>query len=263
MSPRTLHRHWSRRLEALQSRIAELYGACRASGGVESIHDLRVAIRRARLYAHVGRPLLRKKSVRQFNAWAQLINGWLGPIRDCDVCLNWLASYADSLEMIQAVHERRAGLWQQAFQALHSKQRARPVVLQFRNHHKEHLRELEGRFEQLSCRVTASVVDGISRADAMDPADLHRLRRHLRRWRYLRELGLSAQAQRTDAGLAWLNQVQDVLGESQNLQMTMELLSELLTPAKQAKSIRRARAGQLRWIGKARRLLKRLPKQLV
>ena len=263
MSPKTLHRRWSRRLELLQSRIERLYKGCRAAGDVESIHDLRVSIRRARLYAHVGRPLLRKGTVRQFDKWGRLINRWLGPIRDCDVCLNWLASHAHSLEIIQVVHEERARLWRLASQALHGKQYVKPVELRFHKQNKDHAEKLRERFDGLSRKVADRVIVGAAQAGAMNASELHRLRRHLRRWRYLRELSLSQRAQRTDVGLARLNKVQDALGESQNLQTTVQLLSELLGQAQQTKWIRRAHGDQLMWAAKIRRLLKRLPMEMV
>jgi hypothetical protein len=66
MSPKELHRRWHRRLVALEADIRTLFEECRSTGGAGTIHDLRVTIRRARMYARVGRPLLRKASLKRF-----------------------------------------------------------------------------------------------------------------------------------------------------------------------------------------------------
>lgn len=259
MSPKQLHRRWHRRLTALEERIGLLFSECRSTGSAEAIHDLRVAIRRARLYAQIGRPLLRKETAKQFDAWAKNINKLLGPVRDCDVCLNWLAGCTGATEAIQLVHEERVRLWRRAFVGLNRRKSDLSGGTQFRKSDKGHWQKLMARYSNELEQIREAVASAMPRLERMAPTELHDLRRLLRRWRYLRELGLPRRAHPQDRVLGWLVRVQDALGESQNLQMAVTLLQRHPEWHQRERFTQRARTEQARWIARARLGLLRMP----
>lgn len=263
MSPKVLHRRWHRRLVALEERIGLLFKECRSAGGADTIHDLRVAIRRARLYAQIGRPLLQKQPASRFNDWARTINKLLGPVRDCDVCLNWLAAWPEATDAVQLVHDERVRLWRRAFVALSRRKSDLAGGMRFRKSEKAHLQKLMARYSRELEQIREVVADAVPRLEQMAPPELHDLRRRLRRWRYLRELGLPRRAHQWDRVLGWLVRVQDALGESQNLQMAMSLLQKHPEWPQRERFTDRARAEQARWITRARRGLQRMPPESV
>lgn len=258
MARSDLYRRWRRRLLVLQAKIAGLLEECRATGSEECIHDLRVAIRRARLYAQVGRALLRKDTVKRFDLWGRALNKRIGPVRDCDVCLNWLASVPQSTDAIELIHEERVRLWDRASKKLPPGRFANQGAAVFRKRGKDLERKLDSRYRRALKAITSAVENAVPRARQMSSQELHDLRRVLRRWRYLRELGLPARTQRRDPGLSWLNSAQDALGEAQNLQMSMELVRKILPASTQDRLIARALSQQARWITRARREVARL-----
>lgn len=259
MSPKELHRRWHRRLVALEEGIRTLFEECRATGGTETIHDLRVAIRRARLYAHLGRPLLRKSSLRRFDDWARTTNDLLGPVRDCDVCMNWLATRPGSLDAVELIYHERVRLWGLAVIALNRRKSDFRGGMVFRKNEKGAAQKLWSRQRKELKRIMDSLNGAASRTHRMKPEELHDLRRRLRRWRYLRELSLPKRVHPTDPLLTWLVKVQDALGESQNLQMAVALFQKHSEWQKGAHYIIRARSEQTRWIARARKKLSKMP----
>lgn len=259
MSPKQLHRRWQQRLIALDDRVRSLFKVCCGTGGAEAIHDLRVAIRRERQYARLGRRLLRKGSVKRMDAWGRTINELLGPIRDCDVCLNWLAGLHGATEVVQRVHEERDRLWRNAAWVLNSRRCAPPPSMKFRRHGKDRERKLSVRLSRELGTAAATVLQIRPRSTRMTPAQWHDLRRIIRRWRYLRELALPARRHAKDPLLVWLNHMQDALGESQNLEMAIGLLDALLDQEPHLKFLQRARREQIRWIARAKKALGQVP----
>ena len=84
------YRRWKRRFLAGVARVENLLGQCLRNGEPDIVHDLRVALRRTRLLALVGTPVLGKVSARDFRQWALKLATALGPVRDYDVTLEWL-----------------------------------------------------------------------------------------------------------------------------------------------------------------------------
>jgi len=259
MSHKELHRRWHRRLAALEKEIRTLFEECRTAGGAETIHDLRVAIRRARLYAQLGRPLLRKGSLKRFDAWARMINELLGPVRDCDVCMAWLVPCPDSLEAVLLIYDERVRLWSLAAGVLKRRKSDLSGGMRFRKNEKNPAQKLSDQYHKELRKLRNSVMEEVPRTGQMRPEALHDLRRRLRRWRYLRELSLSRRAQPTDPVLVWLVKVQDALGESQNLQMAMSLLQKHSEWEPGRRFVDRARTEQARWITRARKALLKMP----
>jgi CHAD domain-containing protein len=259
MSQKELHRRWCRRLAALQKTIGTLFEECRNTGGAETIHDLRVAIRRARLYAQVGRPLLRKGALKRIDTWARMVNDLVGPVRDCDVCMAWLAARSDSLEAIQLIHAERVRLWEVAVSVLKRRKSDQRGGMVPRKNEKDAPQKLGQRYRKELKRITGTVVDAVPHTARMQADELHDLRRGLRRWRYLRELSLSRRAQSTDPLLIWLVKVQDALGESQNLQMAIALFQKHSEWQDGPRFVDRARSEQRGWIERARQELLKMP----
>lgn len=262
MSPREFHRGWCRRLVALEKSIGTLFEECRKTGGAETIHDLRVSIRRARLYANLGRPLLRKGSLKRFDIWARRVNDLVGPVRDCDVCMAWLAARSDSLEAIELIYAERVRLWSVAAAVLNRRKSDLRGGMILRKHEKEPAQKLEQRFRRELEQLSQTVVDALPCTGRMEPAELHDLRRTLRRWRYLLELSLSKRAHSIDPVLIWLVKVQDALGESQNLQMAIALFQNHSEWQEGSRFVDRARREQCRWIARARKDLSQMPHEM-
>lgn len=259
MSHKELHRRWCRRVVALEKTIGTLFEECRKTGGAETIHDLRVAIRRARLYAHVGRPLLRKGPLKRFDTWARMVNDLVGPVRDCDVCMAWLAARSDSLDAIELIHAERVRLWGMAVSVLERRKSDLRGGMVLRRNEKDPAQKLGQRYRKELKRISGVVVDAVPRTGRMKPEELHGLRRELRRWRYLRELGLAKRAQSRDPMLTWLVKVQDALGESQNLQMAIALFQKHSEWQEGSRFAERARGEQRGWITRAKKDLSRMP----
>lgn len=262
MSSTELHRCWRRRLVALEVKVTQLFGECRSTGRAETIHDLRVTIRRARLYAQLGRPLLRKGSAKQLDAWGRAVNKLLGPVRDCDVCMNWLAGWPGTTDAIQWLYQERLRLWRQAFVVLNRRKSTVCSELVFRSRDKELAQKLGTRYRKEVVKLSNAVSDAVPCVGEITPSKLHDLRCRLRRWRYLRELSLSKRKHRHDPGLLWLIKVQDALGESQNLRMARGLLLRCPKWPHRERFENRARAEQAQWILRARRELFRRPDEV-
>jgi len=259
MSSAKLHERWRRRLLALERRVHDLFEECRGTGSATTVHDLRVAIRRARLYAQVGRPLLSKASLKQFHAWGRMVNRLLGPVRDCDVCMKWLAAGPGSVESVGWVNDQRTRLWRLALDLLKRRSADPPRGFVFRKTGKNAPGTLTVRYDRELRKLVRGVRRSVPNAAQMTPPELHDLRRRLRRWRYLRELGLAAKAQGRDPALEWLILTQGFLGESQNLEMAVALLEAYPALLERERLVRRASGEQARWIQRARRQLARLP----
>lgn len=244
MKPRGLHRRWWRTVHQTLAGVNGSLDALRTCGSAEAVHALRVAIRRARLYVRMGRPFLDAEQRDRFNLWGRSVNEALGPLRDCDVAMNWVAAQTQALVFLESLTLHRAALWETArrrLQALDSLRPEFPVAPAGRD-----TRLLLKRFRRALRRARSDVRRLAPRVRNLCPDQRHELRRFIRRWRYLRELGLPAGGKARDARLKQLNRAQDVLGELQNLRVTVLLLDRLGSPETTSKLHSRLRRDSAR-----------------
>jgi len=243
-------------LTGLLDQAASLLKTLRCTGDAVTVHDLRVTVRRARLHARVGAQLLLTAEARNLHRWGRTLNRCLGPVRDCDVAMNWVAGQADPLLCLNALHEHRKSVWATTAQQLDWQFLGtcpRPVLLP--GHPQKTLRRVLNR-ELDSTR--SKVLRSTPRLGRLTPAQRHALRRKVRRWRYLREMALPSRKQRKDRLLKNLNRTQDALGELQNLRVTQSLLRKVL-PAEERHTWNAAlRTERIRHVAAGRRHLKAL-----
>src|SRR2546427_6658369 len=101
------YRRWKRRFRKILSKIRILLAECLDKGGAESIHDLRVTLRRARMLTVVGTPVLGKREAGEFRQWALRVTATLGRVRDLDVLLQWVHSNSPAAERDSMLLEKR------------------------------------------------------------------------------------------------------------------------------------------------------------
>src|ERR1043165_7616398 len=89
MNPKRLHQHWRKELEdrvAIARKLLHKHHPLVA----KEVHDLRVALRRARLLASLGCHSICKSKAKYFRDRAHALLDLVSPVRDCDVALDWL-----------------------------------------------------------------------------------------------------------------------------------------------------------------------------
>src|SRR5438093_10532846 len=105
------YRRWKRRFRAGLESTQTLFSNCLQSGDPEVIHDLRVTLRRARLLALVGTPVLGKTGATQFRHWALILANALGRIRDYDATLEWLKMHSPAGQQESVLRQQRDQVW--------------------------------------------------------------------------------------------------------------------------------------------------------
>jgi len=221
MKPARLHQHWRKELASRVAAAGKLLHK-RHPLSAKEVHDLRVALRRARLLASVGCHSIGKSKTKSFRDRAHALLDLLSPIRDCDVALHWLNKTGSPVEVVAELQARRASLWHAVKHRIRSA-RSKLEIRAKSDHHKKLADRLERKMANAVNRCQATVEN----QRQFSVAELHALRRVLRRWRYLYELQLKNRKQRHDPALKLLIKVQDSLGALQNTEAILEQLKPL------------------------------------
>jgi CHAD domain-containing protein len=206
-----MRRFRSGRLQ-IQSLLAEVL----RTGQAEAVHDLRVTLRRTRLLALVGKPLLGKAKADAFREWALKLANSLGSVRDCDVIMAWLQDHAPDRRRERLFQSQRARIWRQIRPALAALSRSGGKYFGKWDCHPGKSRKLQKRFLKQGSEIQAGLRSDAGRFLQMNAAGRHQFRRSLRRLRYLRELALSQRRQKTDRTLRQLIACQEILGDIQD-----------------------------------------------
>jgi len=254
MNSKRLHKHWRK---DLKERVKTARRLLRKDHplSVKEVHDLRVALRRARLLAGLGSHSLINREAENFRARTRTLLDLVSSIRDCDVALDWLRKTKSPAQVVAKLSLRRKRLWQARRHRIQSSK----SEINIRLKSKAHARRLEQRLKK---KIAGAVQD--CQALVKDPrklsvTGLHSLRRVIRRWRYLRELLLESQKQSGDARLRTLIKVQDSLGELQNTEAILNQLKPLGHMQELSKVRSRLEDNFIRQRHKALRGLKSLP----
>src|SRR5438270_9545256 len=93
MAKAKFYRRWKRRFRKGLTKIQSLLAECLCTGSSETIHDLRVTLRRIRMLAVIGTPALGKSEAGNFRQWALKVTTTLGRLRDLDVILEWMKAH--------------------------------------------------------------------------------------------------------------------------------------------------------------------------
>jgi CHAD domain-containing protein len=206
----------------------------------ESVHEMRVAVRRARALLRVGQPLYRS-DVGDLNDGLRFLARLLGRVRDAEVMLERLRSAGDSLEaddrtaiawFLRALEGER---WQGRVALLGALNDGRYLAL---------LDRLDDAIETLAPAGSPPALEELAALEVRklhkrirrlgdDPGDddLHSLRKAVKRARYAFELAGGAQ------GVKRAKALQDVLGSHQDSVVAEQRLRELARSASAAEAL--------------------------
>ena len=223
--------------EALHARLREQLDevlchdpSTRLGTDPESLHDMRVAVRRARALLRAGKPLI-ETDTQMLSLELKWLGGILGDVRDLDVLLARLRGEAASLDpadrkaagrLLRSLERQRTRARRAMLKALDGRRYA-TLLDQF----EETLGELAPAAVDLTLDAVArrqlNKLRRAVRAAGAEPADdvLHDLRKRGKRARYAYELaGASTVVKRAKA-------LQDVLGEHQDSTVAEDRLRTL------------------------------------
>lgn len=214
MNADKLFRRWAKRLHSLQRSLGKEYARCKRTGEEESIHRLRVLLRRLRVCLRLGSGILGKTKTKAFRDWSLRISDAVGPVRDLDVTLTLLRPLPGATGAAARLRRQRGELWRAARTQLKRPHKLplgalkRPARRSPRRLARKLARTCEGdRAELLRAR---------GHLDTANTEHWHELRRDLRRLRYLRELCLPLKQHAKDPLLRELIHLQELLGNAQN-----------------------------------------------
>jgi CHAD domain-containing protein len=238
MKSQKLYRQWSSRVRQLHGDIDQLSLARSSDIDAETIHALRVLLRRLRLFAKIGKPILGTAITIEFRHWSRSTLDRLGRIRDFDICFEWLqrqgVAGAFTSHLIKARNRRLQNL--RGFvstipRGLAGLDRVTKVQLEQQDSLNRRYRRQLKECGEIICKQSMHV-------ERVKPADLHHFRRYVRRLRYLRELALPEAKFKNDRLLRRLLKLQDALGEVQNSRVLLLALPKLCGRAAAAPLIR-------------------------
>jgi CHAD domain-containing protein len=261
MQKQQFYRRWKRRFLAGLAESQRLLEACLRTGDPEMVHDLRVTLRRARVLALVGTPVLGKTQTTHFRQWALKVATALGRVRDSDVTLQWLNSHCPSPARERTLRQDRARMWRSTRPKLAALSAMRWKQLRQWDHAAIRPRKLRKKFLKECLRLRQALHRDSARFHHLDDAALHEFRRGLRRLRYLRELALSRKEQKSDRKLEGLVGFQEALGEMQNCSLARGFFSHHTRLRPDAKALELAKAQEARWLKRAERHLKAYVRQ--
>jgi CHAD domain-containing protein len=222
-------------------------------GAAEQIHVLRVLTRRLRQLVRLGAVWHGRKAATAFREWSQGIARATDKVRDADVTLEWLAPRAGAGAAIAQVNRSRVREYRRIRLRLIPPPERILEALQApaggpkpEERLRRRLRRLE---EKLRERLRAKAPDFFR----LEPEAQHDFRRLVRRWRYLRELVCPKSRRSKDRRWSRLLELQEVLGERQNLQLARQNLGKL-EPGPELEALRGQLETELRALDRAVRL---------
>jgi CHAD domain-containing protein len=246
---------WKRRCAKLAAEIHGLAGRCQADGGAEQVHELRVALRRLRLYVRVGRRAFKGAVGSELRRWARAVAQASGQVRDYDVTLEWLQQKPESAALVSQLQARRNRLWQRRKAGLSALPAAVIEGIEGVEQRRQRAERLAKQLARGEARLQQSVREQLPRFFELEAAEQHEFRRLVRWWRYLRELALRKGEPRADGLLKRLIRLQEALGERQNLAISAGILGGI-KPASQTLELRRLLAKeQAAWEKKTKQAL--------
>jgi CHAD domain-containing protein len=261
MKAARIFKYWRKNLHDWQDELAKEWRECRRTGDVEAIHRLRVVLRRLRVGLRLGNRWLGKPRVAAFRRWSQKISEALGPVRDVDVTLEWLAAQPGGpAAVVHALQTRRAALWKQARRKLARLARVPCKLKASKDDAARIAKKLARRFHRTLAEDREEIRAFHTPLDTGDAEHWHELRRDLRRIRYLREMVLSNRERKRDALLKQLLHLQELLGNAQNCVAAMEALSPLAGQPEVPELIRRLEQQRRRWLAQAQKALRAFQK---
>jgi CHAD domain-containing protein len=224
MKAKTIYRRWKRKTSRHLSNVPQLLRLSQRQGEPEQIHQLRVALRRVRLAVRIASPLYGRPVVDEFREWSRRVLDVAGPVRDCDVTLDWLRDRSSSVEVIDLITSRR----RRSFKTLQTKLGTLSARIEKQlgdfDHGRHQRARLRKRFLKQLRAHQEYIFHDSSRFFALEVPEQHAFRRAVRRLRYLRELGVARRRQKDDRLLQQLARLHETMGEYQNRIVAAQLL---------------------------------------
>ncbi|MEW6303081.1 MAG: CHAD domain-containing protein [Verrucomicrobiota bacterium] len=220
-------KRWQRHLEDYLNSVALRLEETAKTAEAESIHQLRVSIRRTRVMIHLGPFICGKSNAEKFHAWSKRVADTVGRVRDYDIAIDWLRGQSAGAQLIAQVEQRRVRLWRAA------SRRLTPIPMTLRDAffdldpgvRKRNL--LKKRFVEWNQELRDGILGDVGKLRKLGIEDQHELRRWLRRLRYLIEMVLGRRKQKRDRYLRQLIRLQRALGEMQDRIVVDDILQRL------------------------------------
>src|SRR5437867_9737583 len=111
MKSQKLFLRWKRRYLKLLHKQWIVLRQTRREGKPEQTHELRVTLRRLRLMARLGAPLLDEWAVDEYRRWSRTVSTATSHLRDYDVTLEWLKGRNGTEAIVELLRVRRDRLW--------------------------------------------------------------------------------------------------------------------------------------------------------
>lgn len=223
MTAKALRKRWRQTLAENQARVRHLL---RRHGPLNdrAVHDLRVALRRARLLLQLRSKTRDRERTKRIRATAHKIMEALAPVRDADVVLEWArAGNASPRLLAHLLHARtELGRWAERKLARLKRNSRLPRLVPAR---RCDAAKLARRFKRWRAAMSARCVAQAADATNLTTPELHALRRDIRRWRYLLELTANPKRPRRSPKVLALIAAQEALGAIQNLEVVLAGLS--------------------------------------
>lgn len=247
MAASPLHRRWRRRLRAVLAGLPDLLRDGRRHGTPETIHELRVTLRRLRLLLGLGRPFLGKKRVASWRERAARISATAGQVRDLDITVELLDAVPVAVDVRRRLLKRRRQIWA-AVRGEWRLPRAALAPLAARlSRNATAAATLNRRLRKAETKARATVLHAYPQLAAMDARALHDFRRALRRLRYLRELELSQRHARRDTRQQLLIELQRILGSQQDRVVARRWLATNAELAPVARCLDQSARNEAKW----------------
>lgn len=250
MDKKRLYRRWKRQyLRGLKS-VRQNVDCCRETGSADAVHELRVAIRRTRLLALMGRSVIGRERVRGFRAWSRRLADALSPVRDYDVMIEWAKPACKDTQFVRDLEQDRRKVWREARSSLVSLPDGWADLRDVKPGRRKR-QKLAARYKKLELTTREMIEMDATCFERLDAAARHDFRRAVRRLRYLVDL------EKKPARVKKLGQLQGSLGELQNAQTMKQLLRKGRNHIDRRRQlIRRARRHESEWFGRCRRSVK-------
>ncbi len=247
MSGDKLFERWRRRYGRLLDHQRVLIRRCGRRGDAETVHELRVTVRRLRLMVRLAAPFVGPGVAERYRVWSRSVSDATSRLRDLDVVLEWLQERPEASPLAERVAaQRRRRFAQDRCRLPTLPGRLFRRLQKFRTDAKARrgfARRYHNRFSRLFERMRPQA----RRYARMPLEERHAFRRQLRQLRYLRELALPRRKQTQDQVLQLLVRPQVAMGEWQNLQLVDSVLRTFAATSQAADLARALAAEQARW----------------
>jgi CHAD domain-containing protein len=223
-------------------RMLKAEGPTRLDEDIEALHDMRVAVRRARTYLRIFADCLPLRSTSRLRRELRWLGDKLGAVRDLDVQLAGLEASGAGQSAYQAYKDYllklRRPRRRQLLAALNSRRYERLLaaarrLLKGRSVLPRH-QEQRSPFQETAPLLAGELLDKLVRRGKKLDADspegkLHRLRIHTKRFRYCLEASDALHGKSGKRAIEVAIALQDYLGELQNAVVSRQMLLDFGT----------------------------------